>query len=124
MYIAPPPWTAWLPSSVVRSKMIPACPRSGVLKRPPPRAPLWFFEKTHPQTSTVKVSPPSMHTAPPLPPAPVSRCPPTIGHVELTELAPLPVAWLLSKTSFTSVRSLKREPTAPPLEPELPLKRL
>src|SRR5271166_22190 len=93
---------------------------SGVRKIAPPIAWPLLFENVQPQIVSVPSSPPSIDTAPPLPPAPVSRCPPTTGHVELVELAPWPMAWFCVNVSLTSVRSLLSEPTAPPFDALLP----
>src|ERR1700678_147809 len=93
---------------------------SGVRKMAPPRACPELPENAHPHTVRVPSSPPSIDTAPPLPPDPVSRWPPsTSGHVLLVELPPCPRAWLPVNVSLTSVRSLLSEPTAPPLDAEL-----
>src|SRR3979490_777651 len=88
-----PPLGAVFPMNELRSIVVVWIAPSGVRKIAPPRAPVppVLDVKVEPHTVTAKVSAPSIHTAPPLPPLPDS--PPLTGQALLMVLAPLPVAW-------------------------------
>ncbi len=96
---------------------------SGVRNTAPPSAPDAFFANVAPQTVSAPSEPPSIEIAPPFPPLPTS--PPSEWQVLVsTPFAPDPLAVFCENTALAIVRSLFKQPTAPPFDAVFPSKRV